>query len=60
MHSIHFAILPPPAILKNEVECVRIADYRGEEAVTISGMTPTRLAQQVDDFYHEQAGHAFV
>jgi AraC-like DNA-binding protein len=25
-----------------------------------SGMTPTRLAQQVDDFYHEQAGHAFV
>jgi AraC-like DNA-binding protein len=25
-----------------------------------SGMTPTSLAQQVDDFYHEQTGYSFV
>lgn len=48
------------------------AEYRGEEAVAINvspngvpgmvfhqnNMTPTSLAQQVDDFYHEQAGYA--
>ncbi len=25
-----------------------------------SGMTPTSLSQQVDDFYHDQAGYSFV
>jgi AraC-like DNA-binding protein len=25
-----------------------------------SGMTPTSLAQQVDDFHHEQAGYSYV
>lgn len=54
MHSIHFAILPPPAILKNEVECVRIADYRGEEAVTIK-VSPTGAPGMV---FHHNKGHA--
>ncbi|GHO47470.1 helix-turn-helix domain-containing protein [Ktedonospora formicarum] len=54
MHSIHFAILPPPAILKNEVECVRIADYRGEEAVTIN-VSPTGAPGMV---FHHNKGHA--
>jgi AraC-like DNA-binding protein len=27
---------------------------------TFAGMTPTRLAHQVDDFYHDQAGYSFV
>jgi AraC-like DNA-binding protein len=25
-----------------------------------SGMTPTSLAQKVDDFYHDQAGYSYV
>jgi hypothetical protein len=35
MSSIQFTILPAPEILKNDVECVRIAEYSGEEAVAI-------------------------
>jgi AraC-like DNA-binding protein len=35
MSSIQFTILPAPDILKNDVECVRIAEYSGEEAVAI-------------------------
>ena len=35
MCAMHFAILPPPTALKNELECVRIAEYSGEEAVAI-------------------------
>jgi AraC-like DNA-binding protein len=35
MHSIQFTILPPPEILKNDIECVRIAEYSGEEGVAI-------------------------
>jgi AraC-like DNA-binding protein len=27
---------------------------------TFSGMTPTNLAQRVDDFYHEQAGYSYI
>ena len=54
MHSIHFAILPPPAILKNEIECVRIADYRGEEAVT-SKVSPNGAPAMV---FHHNNGHA--
>lgn len=54
MHSIHFAIFPPPAILKNEVECVRIAEHRGEEAVTIQ-VSPTGAPGLV---FHHHNGHA--
>jgi AraC-like DNA-binding protein len=54
MHSIHFAILPPPAILKNEIECVRIADHRGEEAVTLK-VSPTGAPGMV---FHHGNGHA--
>jgi hypothetical protein len=28
-------MLPAPEILKNDVECLRIAEYSGEEAVAI-------------------------
>ena len=35
MSSIQFTILPAPEILKNDVECLRIAKYSGEEAVAI-------------------------
>jgi len=54
MHSIHFTILPPPAILKNEVECVRIAEYRGEEAVAIK-VSPNGVPGMV---FHQNNGHA--
>jgi AraC-like DNA-binding protein len=36
MSSLQFTILPAPEILKNDVECLRIAEYSGEEAVAIS------------------------
>ena len=36
MSSIQFTILPPPEILKNDVECFRIAEYTGEEEVAIN------------------------
>jgi hypothetical protein len=35
MSSIQFTILPAPEILKNDVECLRIAEYSGKEAVAI-------------------------
>jgi AraC-like DNA-binding protein len=35
MSSIRFRMLPAPAFLKNDVECLRIAHYSSEEAVTI-------------------------
>src|SRR5713101_554014 len=35
MGSIRFTILPAPEILKNDVECFRIAEYTGEEGVAI-------------------------
>lgn len=54
MHSIHFTILPPPTILKNEVECVRIAEYRGEEAVAIK-VSPNGAPGMV---FHQTNGHA--
>ncbi len=54
MHSIHFAIFPPPAILKNEIECVRIADYCGEEVVTMK-VSPTGAPGMV---FHHNKGYA--
>ena len=35
MSSIQFTMLPPPEVLKQDVECVRIARYSGTEAVAI-------------------------
>jgi AraC-like DNA-binding protein len=35
MSSIQFSILPPPATLKNDIECLRIAQHSGEEAMAI-------------------------
>jgi AraC-like DNA-binding protein len=35
MSSITFTILPAPEILKNDVECFRIAEYTGEEGLAI-------------------------
>ena len=35
MSSIKFTILPAPEILKNDVECFRIAEYTGEEGLVI-------------------------
>ena len=35
MSSITFNMLPAPEILKNDVECFRIAEYTGEEGVAI-------------------------
>ena len=38
MRSLHFTLLPAPDLLKKDVECFRIAHYRGEEgfALTVS------------------------
>jgi AraC-like DNA-binding protein len=33
--QISFKILPPPAILRDKVECFRIADYHGDSALSI-------------------------
>ncbi len=35
MSSIKFTILPAPELLKNDVECFRIAEYTGEEGLAI-------------------------
>ncbi len=35
MSSIQFTMLPVPEILKNDVECLRIAEYTGEEGLAI-------------------------
>lgn len=54
MYSTQFAILPPPAILKNDIECVRIAEHSGEEAVSIK-ISPTGLPGIV---FHQSNGQA--
>ncbi len=35
MRSIRFDILPAPEVLRNDVECFRIAEYTGEEGLAI-------------------------
>jgi len=35
MRSIKFNLLPAPEVLKNDVECFRIAEYTGEEGLAI-------------------------
>lgn len=42
MSSIQFTILPAPEILKNDVECFRICEHTGEEALAIN-VSPTAL-----------------
>ena len=42
MSSIQFTILPAPEILKNDVECFRISEHTGEEALAIN-VSPTAL-----------------
>ena len=54
MRSIQFTILPPPEILKNDVECVRIAEYSGEEALSIK-VSPNGLPGIV---FHQNNGQA--
>jgi AraC-like DNA-binding protein len=54
MYPIQLTILPPPAILKNDVECVRIAEYSGGEAVAIK-VVPTGLPGMV---FHQSRGQA--
>ena len=36
MSSIRFIILPAPEILKNDVECFKIAEYTGEDGIAIN------------------------
>jgi AraC-like DNA-binding protein len=54
MYPIQLTILPPPAILKNNVECVRIAEYSGGEAVAIK-VAPTGLPGMV---FHQSRGQS--
>jgi AraC-like DNA-binding protein len=54
MSSIQFTLLPPPEILKNDVECVRIAEYSGEEAVVIK-VSPMGVPGIV---FHQNNGQA--
>jgi AraC-like DNA-binding protein len=53
MSSIRFRMLPAPANLKNDVECLRIAHYSGEKAVAIK-VAPSGLPGLV--FQHDN-GH---
>jgi hypothetical protein len=59
MRSMKFNILPAPEILKNDVERFRIVEYSGEEGLAIK-VSPKSLSQEVDDFYHDQAGYSYV
>lgn len=34
-NPIRFSLLPPPDILKDDVECIRVAEYTGDEALAI-------------------------
>lgn len=54
MSANRFAILPAPASLKDHVECLRLAEYNGEEAVTIK-VSPNGLPGIV---FHHNTGRA--
>jgi len=54
MRSIQFSILSPPEILKNDIECVRIAEYSGEEAIAIK-VSPNGMPGIV---FHQNNGQA--
>jgi AraC-like DNA-binding protein len=52
MSSIRFTLLPAPEILKHDLECVRIAEYSGEEAVAIK-VAPSGVPGMV---FHQNNG----
>src|SRR4051812_42737322 len=54
MSSNHVAILPAPAILKDYVECLRIAEHSSEEAVAIK-VSPNGLPGIV---FHHNNGYS--
>jgi hypothetical protein len=54
MQSLHSLVLQPPTILKHEVECVRITEYCGNEAVAIK-VSPHGAPGLV---FHQHNGHA--
>ena len=54
MQSLHSLILQPPAILKHDVECVRITQYCGSETVAIK-VSPNGAPGLV---FHQHDGHA--
>jgi AraC-like DNA-binding protein len=54
MSSIQFTVLPAPEILKNDVECLRIAEYSGEEAVAIK-VSPSGVSGIV---FHQNNGRS--
>jgi AraC-like DNA-binding protein len=54
MQSLHSLILQPPAILKHAVECMRITEYFGSEAVAIK-VSPNGAPGLV---IHQHNGHA--
>ncbi len=53
MSSVKFNILPAPEILKNDVECFRIAEYTGEEGLAIK-VSPNGVPGIV--FYKYESG----
>lgn len=42
MEPVRFRILPPPALLENDVQCFRIAEYNGVESLT-ANVAPNAL-----------------
>ena len=54
MSSIQFTMLPIPEILKNDVECLRIAEYSGEEAIAIK-VSPSGVSGIV---FHQNNGRS--
>jgi AraC-like DNA-binding protein len=55
MRSINFAIVPPPNILRQDVECFMVAEYAGEEGVAIK-VSPSGVPGIV--FQHDQGRSA--
>jgi AraC-like DNA-binding protein len=54
MSSLQITILPAPDILKHDVECLRIAEYSGEEAVAIK-VSPNGVPGLV---FHQNEGRS--
>jgi AraC-like DNA-binding protein len=52
MRSVKFTLLPPPELLKNDVECIRVAESSGEEALAIH-VAPTGVPGIV---FHQNNG----
>lgn len=52
MRSVKFTLLPPPEVLKNDVECIRVAESSGEEGLAIH-VAPTGVPGIV---FHQRNG----